>query len=214
MYVDEQGAERDTSDAVTFYIEAAGSFSQLVDRIDASAWDGRGLGVWDLRALVGHTSRALTTVLSYLDQPSTTEHVDSPQRYYALAARHSTDSHAVAERGRSAGEQLGALPALAVQNLVKQVTTQIQQADPDALISSIGGGMRVYTYLPTRTFELVVHGLDIAATTGLDASFSPAVVGHAAELATRVAVELGEGTAVLTALTGRQPLPESFSVIQ
>jgi uncharacterized protein (TIGR03083 family) len=206
--------ERDMSDAVALYVEAARSFSKLVNRIDPAAWDGPGLGAWDLRALVGHTSRALITVLSYLDQPAETEGIDSPQRYFTLAARHSTDSDAVAERGRRAGEQLGTQPARAVQNLVEQVTTKIEQADPDALITTIGGGMRVRTYLPTRTFELVVHTSDIAAATGLDTSFSPAVVGHAAELATRIAVELGEGTAVLAALTGRRPLPKNFSIVR
>ena len=202
------------SDAVALYCEAAAGFSHLVQRIAPAAWDGPGLGVWDLRALVGHTSRALITVLTYLDQPAQIEDINSPQRYYALAARHSTDADAVAERGRRAGEQLGAQPAQAVQNLVEQVTTKIEQADPDALITTIGGGMRVRTYLPTRTFELVVHSLDIAAATWLDASFSPAVVRHAAELATGIAVELGEGTAVLTALTGRRPLPENFSIVR
>ena len=34
--------------------------------------------------------------------------------------------------------------------------------EDDPVISTIFGGMRLSDYLPTRTFELVVHGLDIA----------------------------------------------------
>jgi len=81
------------------YFEAATRFADLVGNIDPSAWSGPGLGVWDLRALVGHTSRALITVLTYLDQPADAEAIDSPERYYALAARQSTDAGAIAERG-------------------------------------------------------------------------------------------------------------------
>ena len=39
--------------------------------------------------------------------------------------------------------------------------------DPDLVVHTIVGGMRVAAYLPTRTFELCVHGLDIAAATGI-----------------------------------------------
>jgi len=67
-----------------YVLEAATTFADPVGNIDPSAWSGPGLGVWDLRALVGHTSRALVTVLTYLDQPADTEAIDSPERYYAL----------------------------------------------------------------------------------------------------------------------------------
>ena len=36
------------------------------------------------------------------------------------------------------------------------------------MVTTAGGGMRVSDYLPTRTFELTVHCLDIARATGLD----------------------------------------------
>jgi len=73
--------------------------------------------------------------------------------------------------------------------------------------------MRVGDYLPTRTFELVVHGADIAAATGLPVTFPRAVLAEAAALAARTAVELGRGAAVLAALTGRAALPPGFSVV-
>jgi len=58
------------------------------------------------------------------------------------------------------------------------VRRKVGRADPEALITTIGGGMRVRTYLPTRTFELVVHSLDISAATGIDVAFSSRVLAH------------------------------------
>jgi len=47
----------------TIFLAAAGTVAALVDAIPDTGWDGPGLGVWDLRALVGHTSRSLVTVV-------------------------------------------------------------------------------------------------------------------------------------------------------
>jgi len=59
--------------------------------------------------------------------------------------------------------------------------------------------MRVRTYLPTRTFELVVHSLDIGAAATIDVAFSSRVLAHTTELAARVAVARDEGRTVLRA---------------
>lgn len=39
--------------------------------------------------------------------------------------------------------------------------------DEDPLVTTALGGMRLRQYLPTRTFELVVHGVGIARPAGL-----------------------------------------------
>lgn len=51
--------------------------------IPADAWDGPGLGEWDLRALVGHTSRSLITVSTYLKTTAEREDITTPHGYYA-----------------------------------------------------------------------------------------------------------------------------------
>jgi hypothetical protein len=56
-------------DFVIAYADAAATAADLVARIDEHLWSAPGLGEWDLRALVGHTSRAMVTVLTYLDRP-------------------------------------------------------------------------------------------------------------------------------------------------
>jgi hypothetical protein len=78
----------------------------------------------------------------------------------------------------------------------------------------IGGlGIRLHTYLPTRTFELAVHGLDIAGAVGIPFTLPADVLDEAMVLASRIAAANGQGEAVLMSLTGRSALPQSFSVV-
>jgi hypothetical protein len=84
----------------------------------------------------------------------------------------------------------------------------------DPLIAVIGGlGIRLSNYLPTRTFELAVHGLDIVRASGVEYSLPDEVLDQATVLAARVATAIGQATPVLLALTGRSTLPDPFSVV-
>ena len=74
--------------------------------------------------------------------------------------------------------------------------------------------MRLRQYLPTRTFELVVHGLDIARAAGRPApAYSPGLLTAVLELTVAVAVRSGRGPELLLAVTGRTGLPPGFSVV-
>ena len=198
----------------TTFLGAAAAVADLIDTIPSTAWDGPGLSAWDLRALVGHTSRALVTVVTYLGRPAAAEEVATPEAYYAVTARAGgADPAAVAERGRAAGAALGADPASGFRALIADATVALDRAGDDDLVTTVAGGMRLLAYLPTRTFELAVHGADIAAATGLPVTIPPAVLTEAAALAARTAVEVGQGPVVLAALTGRTVLPPGFSVV-
>lgn len=203
------------SKAAENYLQAAAAVSDIVARVNPDTWDGAGLGSWDLRSLVGHTSRALVTVLTYLHRPA--DHVDlvTPEDYFVstLHGRQSVDEQTVVERGRQAGRDLGADPAAGFHALLQRVSEQIAEVDPHAVIATVGGGMTVEAYLPTRTFELVVHGLDIGAATDLPIVFTPTTLDAACELAGRIAARMGSGPLVLRALTGRTDLPRGFSVM-
>jgi hypothetical protein len=119
----------------------------------------------------------------------------------------------VVERGRQAGRDLGDDPGATVDGLVSRVFNDLAGAD-DPLITVIGGaGIRLSTYLPTRTFELAVHGLDVARAVGISFSLPADVLEEATGLAARIAVAEGHGETVLLALTGRTGLPSSFSVV-
>lgn len=197
------------------FASAARSFAALVHGIPAGVWDGPGLGEWDLRSLVGHTSRSLITVSAYLQTTAEREDITTPQEYYARVnpSALGIDPADVAERGRQAGRDLGEDPAAAVDALVSRVLGELATAG-DPLIKVIGGlGIRLHTYLPTRTFELAVHGLDIAGAVGIPFTLPADVLDEAMVLASRIAAANGQGEAVLMSLTGRSALPPSFSVV-
>jgi uncharacterized protein (TIGR03083 family) len=197
------------------FASAATAFARLVHDIPASKWDGPGLGEWDLRSLVGHTSRSLVTVSTYLQTTADHEDLATPQEYYARVnpSALGMDPSAVLERGRQAGRELGDDPAAAVDGLVEQALGELTRAG-DPLIQVIGGlGIRLHAYLPTRVFELAVHSLDIAGAVGIPLSLPADVLEEATALATGIAASSGHGETVLLALTGRVALPPSFSVV-
>lgn len=82
------------------------------------------------------------------------------------------------------------------------------------MLGTIGGGMTLAAYLPTRTFELAVHGVDIAHAVGatLPAAYDEALL-QSADLAVRLAREAGQLPTVLRALLGRGILPDGFTLI-
>jgi uncharacterized protein (TIGR03083 family) len=197
------------------FASAARSFAALVRGIPGDRWDGSGLGEWDLRSLVGHASRSLITVSTYLQQPAQTEDITTPQEYYARVnpAALGIAPEGTVERGRQAGRDLGDDPGATVDELVSRVFDELADAG-DPLITVIGGaGIRLHTYLPTRTFELAVHGLDIARAVGISLVLPADVLAEATGLAARIAVLEGHGETVLLALTGRAELPPSFSIV-
>lgn len=200
-------------DVVDVYRAAANSFADLVRRLPADRWEGPGLGEWDLRALVGHAARSLVTVITYLDMPAERVDIASPQEYYRVAAAVAAEEGAgVVERGRRAGIELGSDPASAVEALAAEALGKLTGRG-DELIAVLGGaGMRLFAYLPTRTFELAVHGLDIADATGVDFALPDEVCATAVALGARVAAAMGHGEVLLRALTGRATLPQRFSV--
>jgi uncharacterized protein (TIGR03083 family) len=201
-------------DPRTVFADAAHAFAELVDRIPHGAWAGPGLGEWDLRALVGHASRSLVTVLTYLPKVTDAEAVRTVAAYYTAAAQMmAADPAAVTERGRRAGEALGADPGATVRRLVDDCLTALDATRGDPAIETIVGGMRLSRYLVTRAFELVVHGLDIAAATGLPFDPPAEALAGSLRLAVQVAIDRREGALLLLALTGRHPLPEGFSVV-
>lgn len=175
-------------------------------------WDRPGLGEWDVRALVGHTTRSLLTVEAYVARPATVVEVASAAEYFRVTSATAADP-AVAARGRDAGNALGADPAAGVVEIAARVLPLIDTHDGSELVTTIAGGMRLGDYLPTRTFELAVHTADLAVALGLP----PDVPSTAAEEALRIVVDLAvaDGLAgpLLLFATGRPALRAGFSVL-
>jgi hypothetical protein len=202
------------TDARAAFLAAAETFVEQVDRVPVTALTGPGLGDWDLRALVGHASRSLVTVETYLDQPADQITVPTAAAYYvAIAETLAAGGSAVVERGRQAGAALGDDPAGFVRGLAARVRAKLAGFEATYVLTMIAGGMPLDEYLRTRTFELVVHGYDIADACGVAADHDLSAVIDATTLAAEVAVATGRGRDLLLALTGRSGLPESFSVV-
>jgi uncharacterized protein (TIGR03083 family) len=201
------------STVVSNFSSAARAVGEAIALIPPGPWDGPGLGEWTLRDLVGHTSRSLVTVIDYLARPVAEEVVASAPAYYTAISAGSFDPAEVTERGRQAGRALGEDPASRFGHLVEQAVQVAEEADPDLVVHTIVGGMRVAAYLPTRTFELCVHGLDIASATGVPLDLPAPAVEEACALAATTAAQRGLGATVLLAMTGRSDLPQGFSVV-
>ncbi|WP_324652015.1 maleylpyruvate isomerase N-terminal domain-containing protein [Georgenia sp. H159] len=200
------------------FLDCAQAYAGLVRLVRDEDWDRPALGVWDVRALVGHTTRALTTVVEYLDQPApdaadVLSAADYFHRFLTSPDRAGANE-AVAARGVAAGAELGSDPAAYVGALVVDVRTALGQVPSGRLVTTRFGPLRLEEYLRTRTFELVVHGLDLLRAIGASADLlPPAALAEALELAAQTAARSGHAAVVLSALTGRTELPAGFAVV-
>ena len=146
---------------VASFVSAAESFARLVRQIPSDCWDGPGIGAWNLRSLVAHTSIALSTVSAYLGVPAEREDVASAAEHYALVHQFASNPEVTVrheERGRRAGTELGEDPAAAVHDLAECAVSDLADAE-DTLIRVTGGvGMRLLNYLPTPTLSQKIGG--------------------------------------------------------
>jgi Mycothiol maleylpyruvate isomerase N-terminal domain len=197
-------SRRAFADAAEYFVRTA---ALVGDR-----WDRPGLGEWDVRALVGHTSRSLLTVETYLGRPAASVALAAAADYFR-ATRAAAADRAVATRGRDAGVALGADPAAAVAEIAARVLPLVDARDGTERVSTIVGGMRLVDYLPTRTFELTVHTADLAAALEVPVDVPATSARQALHLVADLAVADGLAGPLLRAATGRPGLPPSFSVL-
>lgn len=164
------------------YSTAAEWFFEVAEKC-RDGFERPALGEWSVRELLGHTGRAFTTVADYLGATGT-EDVGSAEEYFRRAR--AADPAAIAARGKAAGAELGDEPVVTLRRLAERTARALADAADDESVRSPFGVMRLAEYLPTRTFELVVHTCDLAGP----------MVGE-----------------VLMTLTGRRTLEPGFSVL-
>ena len=198
-----EDSRRAFADAAQWFVRTA---ALVGDR-----WDRPGLGEWDVRALVGHTSRSLLTVEMYLARPAAEVEIASAGDYFR-ATREMAAGPDVAARGRDAGTALGSDPAAAVAEIAGRVVPLVDSCDGTELVTTIAGGMRLADYLPTRTFELAVHTADLATALGVPTDVPATAAAQALQVVADLAVSGGRAGPLLLAATGR-PRPAGFSVL-
>lgn len=196
------GARQMVNDISVSYAAASAFFIDQVRTVDHADWNRPGLGDWTIIELVGHGNRGHTLI---------TEFVERPIDRASLPADYFTDE-AVAARGRAAAAALGDDPLSAVEASAAKALRIIEDASPDATVGTSSGTMLLADYVPSRTAELAIHGLDLARALRRQASLpseaAVATLHFLAELATR----RNKSAEVILGLTGRERLPASFSL--
>src|SRR6476620_7713981 len=195
----------------TAFFDASAWFRSTVPLV-GDRWADLGLGEWDIRALVGHTTRSYLTIEEYLGKPAAAVEVPDAVAYYQ-AIRKFYDSPGVADRGREAGRALGPDPVAAVRVMAERVGALVRTKDGSELLTSLGGGMRLVDYLPTRTFELVVHTADLCRALGVAVDVPRPPADPCLRIVTDLALADGSAGELLLMATGRQSLGTSFSVL-
>ena len=195
------------------YLDSAAAVLGLVRRIPDDAWDNPALGSWDVRALVGHTGRALSTITQNVARPAATLQLGGAAEYLAAGHRGAaTLQDGVAQRGVDAGAALGADPAATFASLLAEAEAALAaHPDPDEVIETVLGAMRLGDYLDTRVVELVVHGTDLAACLRTPIHLPTDAVAATVAILGRAAVLTGQGERLLRLATGRDG--STFSVV-
>jgi uncharacterized protein (TIGR03083 family) len=193
--------------------DAAHFFLLVVEQVPAQRWDAPGLGEWTVRDLVGHVTRALTTIEHYSGESASRVELERPVDYLTITLAALGQPQAVAERGRQAGRELGEDPVLVVTETVHRVPGKLDQMPDTTILGLPVGGMRLIDYLPTRILELTIHSLDLAAAIGTQVTPPDAPMSVTLHLLADQAIQTRQGPVLALAGTGRRPLPEGFNLL-
>jgi uncharacterized protein (TIGR03083 family) len=200
--------------SATDFETAARSFLDLVARVRPDQWDRSALGTWDVRSLVGHTSRVILVVEQYLLAPAPAEATTpDAEGYYLELFTDLTDHDAIRRRGIGAGQDIGPHSPAEFAASLERALSLVVESGPDRIVATGPIAVRLDEYLRTRVLELVIHCMDIARATGLEHRIPIGLVADVADLSARIAVRRGHGETVLFALSGRAALPDGFSVL-
>ncbi len=180
--------------------QAVPFFLETVERIRPDQWETLALGVWNVRDLVGHTSRAMLNVEQYAT-------VGADRTGFGTAEE-------IAERGREAGRALGDDPAGAVRDIATRVLSLIERLPDDHPVRTPAGERPLVQYLRSRVTELTIHTVDLADALGLEAQAPEGCWSVTLHVLADMAVRGGSAKDVAFALTGRGALADGFSLVR
>lgn len=186
---------------VEAFADASGFIVAIARLTPESAWSAPGLGSWSVLELLAHTNRAHTTIEEYLLHPQPPATSDSG--YFS--------AESIAQRGRVAVDALGNDPAAAIAAASTRALSIVDSTPADSTLGSPMGTTTLAGYLPSRTAELTIHGLDLVRSLHLDVVAPVSALRESLQfVAARCASR--EPESVLLALTGRVELPSGYSV--
>ena len=195
------------------YLEAGEFFGSVVDQIDIDGFETPALGEWCARDLIGHTYRAFTTILSYSAKPGDKVDFERPVNYFLKVFEEHADPKLVAERGRAAGLEIIDDPKMMVRGFAMYVKNKLDELSDDHIMATPVGGIRLIDYLPTRTFELIIHTMDLAKALDLDGQPPERGMEATLQILGQLALYRGQAPELVLAATGRHGLPNGFSVL-
>ena len=178
--------------AVPFFVETAA-------RVAPERWSDPALGVWNMRDLVGHASRAMLTVEQYAT-------VGADRAGFGTADE-------IAERGREAGRALGDDPADAVREIATRVLGLVGGLPDDHPMKTPAGERPLVRYLGSRVTELTIHTVDLANALGIEVEAPEECWRITLYGLADMAVRGRTARDVAFALTGRGTLRNDFSLV-
>ena len=145
------------------FSEASAGFFDAVLSIPEDAWSTPGLGVWTVRELVGHTSRALVTIEDYLDTMPAEVTIRTPVDYYTAGLKTRRRASTTAwpnaavrpERRSETIRSRRSARSSSAWSIESRVNPTTRSAPPAS------AAMLLIDYLPTRIVELTVHCIDL-----------------------------------------------------
>src|SRR6476619_6266451 len=189
-------------ETVAAFASASDLLVVVVDRIAADDWARPGLGSWNVRELVAHANRGMTTVEQYVTDPM------DPASFPADYA----SPESVAARARASVAALGDDPSVMVRKTRDRVVPLIARTPMDTVVGSPFGRTSLGAYLPSRTAELTTPSIDIADAVGFHVDVPDDALAETLHYMANMAVVKGHGRELLRALSGRGTLPPDFSV--
>ena len=195
------------------YLEAGDYFVSIVDSIEIDAFAAPALGEWCVRDLVGHTYRSFTTVLSYSAVPSDKVDFERPVDYFLRLLSSDVNHGHIAERGRAAGLEIIEDPKMMVRGFAMYVKNKLEELSDDHIMGTLTGGMRLIDYLPTRTFELIIHTMDLTKALGLESSPPRRGMETTLQMIGQLALNRGYAQDLILSSTGRDGLARGFTVL-
>ncbi len=161
---------------------------------------------WSLRTVLGHTSRALRTPVTYLEQgEGRSIDVTHPFDYFRGLASDYSRVDAIVRRAEVAGTKLGSDPAAVVAGLCVEASAVVAAAADDAPVATPSGTMSLITYLPSRIFVLTTDTADLASTFALDFETSELAANLSLMMSVGIAVEAADAVDALTVLVSSTP---------